>query len=72
MRRIELGHQDLYEPGTRRERAYLQGISLVYQSDSIEDATTIAATLMQREVIGGVEVYTQDADFELDDLDELA
>ena len=29
MRRIEHGHRDLYEPGTRRERAYMQGISSI-------------------------------------------
>ena len=68
MQRLELGHRDLYEPGTRRERAYMQGISSVYQTDSTEDATTITAATMQKEVIGGIEVYTQDADFELDDL----
>ena len=68
MQRLELGHRDLYEPGTRRERAYMQGIASVYQTDSTEDATIIAAATMQREVIGGVEVYTQDADFELDEV----
>ena len=67
MQRLELGHHDLYEPGTRRERAYMQGISSVYQTDSIKDATVIAAATMQRQVIGGIEVYTQDADFEADD-----
>ena len=51
----------------------MQGISSVYQTDSIEDATVIAAATMQRQVIGGIEVYTQDADFEADDdFDRLA
>jgi hypothetical protein len=49
----------------------MQGISSVYQTDSTEDATTIAVITMQREVIGGVEVYTQDAEFEVENLDEL-
>ena len=48
MQRLELGHRDLYEPGTRRERAYMQGISSVYQTDSTEDATTITAATMQK------------------------
>ena len=30
MQRIKLGQRDLHEPGTRRERAYMQGISSVY------------------------------------------
>ena len=30
MQRLKLGHRDLYEPSTRRERAYMQGISSVY------------------------------------------
>ena len=73
MRRIEHGHRDLYEPGTRRERAYMQGISSIYQSDSTADATEIAVSAMQRDVISGVEVHTQDAEFDLDDdFDELA
>ena len=51
----------------------MQGISLVYQTDSIEDATVIATAIMQGQVIDGIEVYTQDADFEVDDdFDELA
>jgi hypothetical protein len=32
------GHVDTYEPGTERERAYMRGISSIYQTDSIEDA----------------------------------
>ena len=49
MQRLELGHRDL---------AYMQGISLVYQRDSIEDTSVIAAAIMQRQVIDGIEVCT--------------
>ena len=49
----------------------MQGNSSVYQTDSTEDATTVAVVTIQTEVIGGVEVYTQDADFEVDDINEL-
>ena len=48
------------------------GIASVYRDDCIEDVAIIAATAVRRDIIGGVEVYTQDAEFELDDLDELA
>ncbi len=51
-------HCDLYEPGTLRARGYLQGISNIYQSDSDIDATTVAQT--------AIEVFTQDAEFEID------
>ena len=60
---------------------YLYAIALVklklYKDDSIEDAVIIAATAMQEsmvskvDVISGIEVFTQDADFDLSD-DELA
>jgi hypothetical protein len=43
---------------TGMERAYMQGISSVYQTDSIEDAATIAAAVVKRDVIGNVEVYS--------------
>jgi len=48
------------------------GITSVYKEDSIEDAAEIAAKAMQQgieriSVIDGVEVFTQDADFDLDD-----
>ena len=67
MARLVSGHQDLYEPGTRRERAYMQGMSSVYRTDSIVDATTVAEGAMRRDVIGGIDVYTQDAEFEFDE-----
>jgi hypothetical protein len=73
MARLQTGYIDLYEPGTRRERGYMSGISSVYKDGSIEDASTVAALVIQKEVIGGIEVHTQDAEFEWDniDLDEL-
>jgi len=45
----------------------MQGISSVYKDDSL-DASTIAGNILQREIIGGVEVWSQDADFDLDDI----
>jgi hypothetical protein len=76
--RLANRHRDLYKPGTRHERMYMQGISSIYQSDSIVDSTIAAAAAIEesvtavevetpREVISGVKVYTQDAEFELDD-----
>jgi len=72
MARLNAGHVDLYEAGTRRERGYMCGITSVYKEDSMEDAAEIAAKAMQQgieriSVIDGVEVFTQDADFDLDD-----
>jgi hypothetical protein len=67
--RLQNGHVDLYEPGTRRERGYMNGIASVYRDDS--DATAVAIRSIQRSVVDGIEVHTQDGEFE-DDLDELA
>jgi hypothetical protein len=73
MARIEGGHQDLYEPGTRLERGYMAGISSIYKDDSIEDAAIVATDILERvTTISGVEVYTQDAEFDLDNIEELA
>ena len=48
------------------------GISSVYKDDSLEDTTTIVGKIIQRQVIHSIEVYTQDAEFELDnDFEEL-
>jgi len=55
MSRLAEGHVDQYEPGTQRERGYIQGISSVYKDDSL-NASTIAGNILQREIIGGVEV----------------
>ena len=62
----------MYEPGTQRERGYMHGMLSIYQSDSIIDATVASATAIPRDVNGGLEIYTQDADFEVDDEYELA
>ena len=67
MARLEAGHTDQYKPGTRGERGYMGGISSVYKDDSL-DASAIAGAVIQREVIGGIEVHSQDAEFDLDDL----
>ncbi|CZT45255.1 uncharacterized protein RSE6_05549 [Rhynchosporium secalis] len=71
IQRLKDGHLDSYEPGTRRERGYMYSMASIYHSDSIVDATTASEAMIQRDVIGGIEVYTQDAEFE-EDLDELA
>jgi hypothetical protein len=44
------------------------GIASVYQDDHIDDTATIAANAMKRSTIGSIEVCTQDAEFELDEL----
>jgi hypothetical protein len=54
--RLENGHHDLYEPGTQRERAYMRGISSIYQKDSMVDASTAAATAVEEDVIDVIEV----------------
>ena len=66
MERLASGHQDAYEPGTLRERGYMRGISTVYQDDFL-DANSVVAAATQREIIGGIEVSLQDAEFDLDD-----
>ncbi|CZS93089.1 uncharacterized protein RCO7_11158 [Rhynchosporium graminicola] len=70
MQRLEGGHQDSYEPGTRRERGYMHSMSSIYHSDSTIDATTASEMSIQRDIIGGIEVYTQDAEGE-DDFDDF-
>jgi hypothetical protein len=54
--RLENGHHDLYEPGTQRERAYMRGISSIYQTESIVDASTAAATAVEEDIIDVIEV----------------
>ena len=61
---IENGYINPYEPGTRRERAYMCGISSVYQEDNIEDAATIAAAAMEDTII----VQMPDTEGDLDEL----
>ncbi len=38
---------DTYEPRTVEERAYMCGITSIYQTDSMVDSTTIADHLVQ-------------------------
>ena len=64
---IHNGYSDPYEPGTKRERAYIAGISSIYQDDCIKDAAIVASNTI-KELISEIEVYTQDAEFELDEL----
>ena len=64
MSRIKAGHQDLYEPGTRRERAYMSKISSIYQTDSILDSMTIADNLVLNETQDCIEVEMEVAEVE--------
>jgi hypothetical protein len=64
---IHNGYSNPYEPGTKRERAYIASISSIYQDDCIEDAAIVAGNTM-KELISEIEVHTQDAEFELDEL----
>jgi hypothetical protein len=50
----------------------MAGISLVYKDDSVEDAATVTTDIITRETISSIKVYTQDAEFDLDEVDELA
>ena len=43
------------------------GISSAYKDNCMEDAATIAANAMKRNIIDGIEVHTQDTEFDLDD-----
>jgi hypothetical protein len=38
--RLEMGHQDLYEPGTQRERGYMHSMSSLFDSESMVDPGT--------------------------------
>jgi hypothetical protein len=60
-------YSDPYEPGTKRARAYIAGILSIYQDDCIEDTAIVASNTI-KELISEIEVYTQDAEFELDEL----
>jgi hypothetical protein len=56
--RLDNGHQDLYKPRTPRERAYIRGLSSIYQTDSMVDASTAAAAIaVEEDVIDVIEVY---------------
>jgi hypothetical protein len=54
--RLQNGHQDTYEAGTQRERAYMRGLSTVYGPESIEDSATTIASMVARAVIEEVEL----------------
>jgi hypothetical protein len=45
----------------------MSGISSIYKDDCIEDSATVAATAMKRDIIRSIEVFSQDAELELDD-----
>jgi MULE transposase domain len=53
--RLQNGHQDLYEPGTQGGRAYMRGLSSIWQTDLV-DVATAAIELIEREVVSGIEV----------------
>jgi hypothetical protein len=48
--RLQNGHQDLYEPGTQGGRAYIQGLSSIWQTELV-DVATAAVELIEKEVI---------------------
>ena len=54
--RLQNGHQDLYEPGTQRERAYMRGLSSIYQTDSLVDLATATTGLIESDLITDFEV----------------
>jgi hypothetical protein len=58
--RLQNSHYDLYWPGTQRERAYVRGtsISSIYQTDSMVDASTVAAAVVEEDIIDVIEVDT--------------
>jgi hypothetical protein len=45
----------MYGPGTQRERAYMQGLSSIYQTDFIVDSATVAVCVIEKEVIDKIE-----------------
>lgn len=53
--RLQNGHQDPYEPGTQAPRAYMRGLSSIWQTD-LFDVATAAVELIEREVVSGIEV----------------
>ena len=50
----------------------MQSMASVYQTDSTIDSIEAAAQEIQRDVVGGIEVYTKDTEYNLDNIDELA
>jgi hypothetical protein len=48
--RLQNGHQDTYEPGTQGGRAYMRGLSSIWQTELV-DVATAAIELIEKEVI---------------------
>ena len=48
--RLQNGHQDTYEPGTQRGRAYMRGLSSIWHTE-LFDIAIAAIDLIEREVI---------------------
>lgn len=61
---IKEGYNDPYEPGTRKERAYICDISSVYQEDNIKDVATITAITIKDTIV----VQVPDTKWDLDEL----
>jgi hypothetical protein len=51
LRRLDQGHQDLYDPGTQHQRAYMRRIGVVYQAN---DAGTDTSTVAEMAIEGGI------------------
>jgi hypothetical protein len=56
LRRLDQGHQDLYEPGTQPERAYMRGIGSVYQGEASEDAAAAIARAIKGGIVEEIEM----------------
>ena len=49
MARLQVGHVDLYEPETIRERGYMHEILSVFKDNSIDDSTKIASRAIEKD-----------------------
>ena len=56
LNRLDNGHQDLYKPGTKRERAYMRSLSSIYQVNTEVDAATLVAAVTESDVIDCIKV----------------
>jgi len=65
LNRLDNGHEDQYEPGTQRERGYMRGLSSIYQTDSLVDAATATAEVVQSTLIE-VELGEEELDEDVD------
>ena len=52
---ITIGHT-VYKPGTIMERAYQRSLASIYQPNSIVDAATVAAGVVEGDLVEGIEV----------------